>query len=182
MEIAGVLIAVGLAAAGAFTWNTRGGAGKEVERLLAGGAGSRYRPIARAAETIQRGWAGFAARWSEIAGHPYALGAACTAGLAMHAMEVATIVCAGRAVGAEIGAMPVAASYVAANLAAIVSFLPGGAGFFEAAMIATLCTAGHITLAHAVAVVAIYRLLSIWLPAPALAGLLRQPILPNGTR
>ena len=119
-------------------------------------------------------WTGFMEQWRQVAAGPGPIGAACAMGLAMHCFEAMTIMCAARAFGSPIGFTAAAAAYVTANLAAIVSFLPGGAGFFEGAMIATLCYGAKTSIAAAVATAALYRLLSIWLPAPSLAGLVSR--------
>ena len=130
--------------------------------------------ISKSIIRIQGAWTGFIEQWQKISARPGPIGIACIAGLFMHSFEAATLMCAARAFGSPIDFTTTAAAYVAANLAAIVSFLPGGAGFFEGAMIATMCYGAKMPVAAAVATAALYRLLSIWLPAPSLLGLISQ--------
>jgi hypothetical protein len=116
----------------------------------------------------------FSERWKQITEHPRSLIYACGAGLAMHGFECFTLVCAGRGFGARVPFAPAAGAYVAANLAAIVSFLPGGVGFFEASMVTVLKLGAGLSMPVCLAIAALYRILSIWAPAPAIAGLLRE--------
>lgn len=109
---------------------------------------------------------GFAERWRAVSARPGPVCAATAWGLVMHGAEVATLAAACRAFGANAPAGALAAGYVAANLAAIVSMLPGGAGLFEGALVGALHARGGVALAPALAATLLYRLLSVWLPVP----------------
>ena len=123
---------------------------------------------------------GFYDRWQTISAHPTALGSACAWSLLMHGFEIATVFCAVRAFlpSAAAGALAVAAGtgYVAGNLAAIVSFLPAGIGFFEGAMGASLHFIGGIPVGPAALATVLYRLLSVWLPLPFVLGTARHAV------
>jgi hypothetical protein len=67
------------------------------------------------------------------------------------------------AVGAHPNAAAVLAAFAAANIAGMVPFTPGGFGFVEAGITATLVTTG-VSSEHAVFAAALYRLASTWLP------------------
>lgn len=132
-----------------------------------------------AQETSQRAGAAassFHARWTEMTQAPGPLAAACGAALLMHAAEVGTLLCAARAFRAPLAPAAAAAGYVGGNLAAIVSLLPGGLGFFEGAMTVTFHRLGGMPPADALGVTLLYRLLSVWLPLPVLLGVVREAI------
>ncbi len=57
-------------------------------------------------------------------------------------------------------------AYTAAELLALVPFTPGGLGFVEAGLVATLALAG-VPPRDAVVATFAYRLVSFWLPIPA---------------
>lgn len=118
----------------------------------------------------------FFARWREVASPPRLVAAACGWGLGMHGAETLTLVCAARALGTDLPFGVAAAGYVTANLAAIVSFLPGGVGFYEGAMVTTWRAAGSVPAAAALAVTLLYRLLSVWLPLPFALGTVRRAL------
>lgn len=118
----------------------------------------------------------FFARWQEITARRRTLAAACGWGLAMHGAEALTLVCCARAFGVRLPFGLAAAGYVTGNLAAIVSFLPGGVGFYEGAMVTTWHTAGRVPLGAALAVTLLYRLLSVWLPLPFALRAVRQAL------
>ncbi len=175
VEIAGSIVAVGLLGAGGLTLGLRAGKGAWIESRLEALARRPGHPLlARAAAGLHTGWEQFALRWGEVARHPGAILGATACGVAMHALESATLICAASAFGAPLDFLTAATAYVAANLAAIVSFLPGGVGFFEAALIGTLHYGAGMPLGIGMAVAALYRLLSLWIPAPSVAGILRQ--------
>jgi uncharacterized protein (TIRG00374 family) len=67
------------------------------------------------------------------------------------------------AVGAHPNPVAVLAAFAAANVAGMVPFTPGGLGFVEAGITATLAASG-INSEHAVLAVALYRVASTWLP------------------
>jgi len=90
----------------------------------------------------------------------------------MHAAEVTTVLCGARAAGITLFAPAAAVSYVAGNLASIISVLPGAIGFYEAGMIGTLHVAGRLTLGDAAVCALTYRLLSFWAPMPAVVNVL----------
>ena len=116
------------------------------------------------------------ARWRALAQRPRALLGACLWAGAMHLGEAATLVCAARAFGARVPFGVAAAGYVAGNLAAIVSFLPGGLGLYEGAMVGALHALGGAPLAPALAATLLYRLLSVWLPAPIALSATRRAL------
>ena len=125
----------------------------------------------------------FFLRWQAVTAQPGALTAACGVALVMHLLEATTFVGAVWAFGgppntaaglrAVVGA---SAGYVAGNLAAIVSFLPAGLGFFEGAMGTTLHLVGGIAIPTAATATLVYRFFSVWLPLPAVLGTARQAI------
>ncbi len=80
------------------------------------------------------------------------------------------------AVGAEPDPSLVLLAYVAATVLAMIPITPGGLGFVEAGLTATLALAG-VPAAQAVVATLAYRLASYWLPLPAglvAAGLFRR--------
>jgi uncharacterized protein (TIRG00374 family) len=175
VEIAGSIVAAGLIAVAALTASLRAGKGAWIESRLEVLTQRTERPLLRrAAGKLHGDWAQFARRWGEVSRHPWSILAATGSGLAMHALESATLVCAAYAFGAPLDFLTAATAYVAANLAAIVSFLPGGVGFFEAALIGTLHYGAGMPLGIGMAVAALYRLMSLWIPAPSVTGILRQ--------
>ncbi|MEY2589871.1 MAG: putative heme transporter [Acidimicrobiaceae bacterium] len=70
------------------------------------------------------------------------------------------------AVGAHPNPVAVLAAFAAANVAGMVPFTPGGLGFVEASITATLSATG-ISPEHALLAAAIYRVASTWLPVAA---------------
>jgi uncharacterized protein (TIRG00374 family) len=126
---------------------------------------------------------GFYERWRTISTHPTALLQACAWSFAMHVFEIATVLAALLAFGsyaARSGALLAVASgagYVAGNLAAIVSFLPAGIGFFEGAMGASLHLLGRAPIGQAALATLLYRLLSVWLPLPFVLRTARHAVL-----
>jgi uncharacterized protein (TIRG00374 family) len=70
------------------------------------------------------------------------------------------------AVGAHPNPVAVLAAFAAANVAGMVPFTPGGLGFVEAGITASLVATG-INTEHAVIAAALYRVASTWLPAVA---------------
>ena len=68
-----------------------------------------------------------------------------------------------RAVGLHQGLQVALVSYVIATTFSIVGFLPGGIGFTELSLVATLSSYG-IPAGPAAAVVGLYRLFDLWLP------------------
>ena len=67
------------------------------------------------------------------------------------------------AVGAHPSPVAVLAAFGAANVAGMVPLTPGGLGFVEAGITATLVATG-VNTEHAVVAVALYRIASTWLP------------------
>ncbi|MDQ2686949.1 MAG: flippase-like domain-containing protein [Armatimonadota bacterium] len=120
-------------------------------------------------------------RWRLLTARPGSLTWACVWGLGMHLAETLTLVCAARAFGVGLPPGLAAAGYVTGNLAAIVSFLPGGVGFYEGAMVTTWHSIGGVPVAAGLAVTLLYRLLSVWLPLPFVLGTVRQA-LASGSR
>lgn len=111
---------------------------------------------------------------AELRQQPGALLRACLWSFAMHAIDAATLVLTARAFGFSVPFPVAAAGYLAGNLGAIVSFLPGGVGLYEGGMIAALHAIGGVPPAPAVAATLLYRLLSLWLPLPAAVAALRR--------
>jgi uncharacterized protein (TIRG00374 family) len=70
------------------------------------------------------------------------------------------------AVGAHPHPLTVLAAFAAANVAGMVPFTPGGLGFVEAGLTATLVATG-IDTEHAILAAALYRVASTWLPVAA---------------
>ena len=122
----------------------------------------------------------FYLRWQALTQKPGPLAAACLWGLAMHTAEAGTVACAVGAFGVNTPPFAGAgAAYIAGNLAAMVSFLPAGLGFFEGAMGATLHLIGGASVAQAGLATLLYRLLSVVLPLPFLLRVARQALLPR---
>jgi uncharacterized protein (TIRG00374 family) len=94
--------------------------------------------------------------------------------IGMHAAEIATIVFGASAAGLTITVPVAAASYVAGNLASIISALPGAVGFYEAGMIGTMHGVGHIPYGDAAVCTLTYRLLSFWAPMPIVLHVLTK--------
>lgn len=140
---------------------------------IAGGIGHllatlRCRP-SRADEWADKGKtlvASFRARISDLVTYPKRLLLVCGWALLMHVCEVATLVLAVRAFGGTVAFSVAAAGYVAGNLGAIISFLPGGAGLYEGGMITALHAVGGLPVALSLAATLVYRLLTLWLPMP----------------
>ena len=123
----------------------------------------------RADEWIDKGKALvtlFRARVSDLLTDPKRLLLVCGWALLMHLCEVATLVLAVRAFGGDVPFSVAAAGYVAGNLGAIISFLPGGAGLYEGGMITALHAVGGLPIALSLAATLVYRLLTLWLPMP----------------
>jgi uncharacterized protein (TIRG00374 family) len=81
------------------------------------------------------------------------------------AFDYAALLCALRAVGAQPRPSLVLLAYVAASFLSLVPFTPGGLGFVEAGLVATLTLAG-VSAAHALVATLLYRLVAFWLPIP----------------
>jgi uncharacterized protein (TIRG00374 family) len=77
--------------------------------------------------------------------------------------EYLTLLCALAAVGANADASLVLVSFAAAEVAGMIPFTPGGFGFVEAGLSATLVLGG-VSSADALLATAAYRLVSFWLP------------------
>jgi uncharacterized protein (TIRG00374 family) len=67
------------------------------------------------------------------------------------------------AVGAHPNPVAVLAAFAAANVAGMVPFTPGGLGFVEAGITASLAATG-VSTPHAILAAALYRVASTWLP------------------
>ena len=175
LEVAGTIVVLGLSAVALASRSLQSKHRVALRRVYARlELRSEHPRFKRALKLAASGMRAFSERWKTITGNPRSLVYACGAGLAMHGFECFTLVCAGRAFGARIPFAPAAGAYVAANLAAIVSFLPGGVGFFEASMVTVLKLGAGLSMPVSLAIAALYRILSIWAPAPAIAGLLRE--------
>ncbi|MEO7718937.1 MAG: lysylphosphatidylglycerol synthase transmembrane domain-containing protein [Capsulimonas sp.] len=122
---------------------------------------------------------GFHTRWTAMTARPGPLAASCAVALLMHVAEVGTLLCAARAFHFTLAPAAATAGYVGGNLAAIVSLLPGGLGFFEGAMTVTFHRLGGMRPADALGVTLLYRLLSVWLPIPVLLGVVREALRTN---
>ncbi len=86
------------------------------------------------------------------------------------AFDYATLLTALAAVGAHPSPPLVLLAFCAASLLTLVPVTPGGLGFVEAGLTATLALAG-VSPGRAVLATLAYRLVSYWLPLPAgLAG------------
>ncbi|HEU4974895.1 MAG TPA: flippase-like domain-containing protein [Baekduia sp.] len=92
--------------------------------------------------------------------------AALTAGVGRWAFDYATLLAALAAVGSTPRPTLVLLAYCTAQLLAQVPFTPGGLGFVEAGLTATLVLAG-VAADDAVLATFAYRLMSYWLPLPA---------------
>lgn len=142
------------------------------------------RPDAEAlADSASAGVDSFYERWREVSSRPGGLISACGWAFVMHVFETATLTVIALAFRSGGGghaqmhlAAGAAAGYVAGNLAAIVSFLPAGLGFFEGAMGVTLHLLGGVSVIDAAAATIVYRILSVWLPLPAVLGTARQAV------
>ena len=110
--------------------------------------------------------ASFRARIADLVTDPKRLLLVCGWALLMHVCEVATLALAVRAFGGDVAFSVAAAGYVAGNLGAIISFLPGGAGLYEGGMITALHAVGGLPIALSLAATLVYRLLTLWLPMP----------------
>jgi uncharacterized protein (TIRG00374 family) len=91
--------------------------------------------------------------------------AALTAGLGRWAFDYASLLAALAAVGSSPRPALVLLAFCAAQLLAQVPLTPGGLGFVEAGLTATLTVAG-VSPSDAVIVTFAYRLLTFWLPLP----------------
>ena len=74
-----------------------------------------------------------------------------------------------RAVGADPHQSLVLLAYTAAELLALLPFTPGGLGFVEAGLVATLTLAG-VPSADPLAATLLYRIVAYWLPLPIAGG------------
>ncbi len=142
---------------------------------LAGGVGRllRWDPsmaAARAEAAVER----FFDRWAQLNSRRRVLIYAALWGGLMHLCESATLVCASAAFGGGVSVNTAIAAYIAGNLAALITMIPGGVGVYDVAMAATLHTLGHVQPGTAVADTLAYRALSIWVPLPVVAGILRE--------
>ncbi|MCZ7527176.1 MAG: flippase-like domain-containing protein [Acidimicrobiia bacterium] len=81
-------------------------------------------------------------------------------------LDYLALVAALMAVGARPNPSLVLLAYVAAAVLSMIPFTPGGLGFVEAGLSATLTLAG-VGAGHAVLATLAYRLVSYWLPLPA---------------
>ena len=81
-------------------------------------------------------------------------------------LDLFTLMAALAAVGGRTSLVPVLIAYCAAQLLAQIPITPGGLGFVEAGLTATLALAG-VAAADAVLATLAYRLFSYWLPLPA---------------
>jgi len=81
-------------------------------------------------------------------------------------LDFLALLAALRAVGAEPRPSLVLLAYVAATVLGMIPITPGGLGFVEAGLVATLRLAG-VAGADAVLAALAYRLVSYWLPLPA---------------
>jgi uncharacterized protein (TIRG00374 family) len=75
------------------------------------------------------------------------------------------LLCALRAVGAQPRPSLVLLAYVVSVCFSLIPFTPGGLGFVEAGLVATLALAG-IRPSHALVATLLYRLVAFWLPIP----------------
>jgi uncharacterized protein (TIRG00374 family) len=122
----------------------------------------------------------FYTQWDEVTDHPGTLPAAVALALAMHLFEVGALWCCCRAFGGAVLPVYAAAGYVAGNLGAILSFLPGGAVLFEGGMIAALHGLAGMSLPTALAGTLLYRMMSVYLPLPFVLPALRQALQARG--
>jgi uncharacterized protein (TIRG00374 family) len=76
------------------------------------------------------------------------------------------LLCALRAVGAQPRPSLVVLAYLSAALLSLLPFTPGGLGFVEAGLVATLTLSG-VSAGHALVATLVYRLVAFWLPIPA---------------
>jgi len=81
------------------------------------------------------------------------------------AFDYIALLCALQAVGAQPRPSLVLLAYVAASFLSLIPFTPGGLGFVEAGLVATLTLAG-VSPAHALVATLLYRLVAFWLPIP----------------
>jgi len=147
-------------------------------------AGTLARALARLRRRGSEPWeatararvAAFYTQWDEMTAHPGVMRAAIAAALGMHLFEVGTLWCCCRTFGGTVPPVAAAAGYVAGNLGAILSFLPGGAVLFEGGMIAALHGLAGMALPAALAATLLYRLLSLYLPLPLVLPVLRQAL------
>jgi uncharacterized protein (TIRG00374 family) len=82
------------------------------------------------------------------------------------AFDYIALLCALRAVGAQPRPSLVLLAYTAAALLSLIPFTPGGLGFVEAGLVATLTLAG-VSPGKALLATLVYRLVAFWLPIPA---------------
>lgn len=99
------------------------------------------------------------------------------------AFDYIALLCALRAVGAQPRPSLVLLAYTAAALLSLIPFTPGGLGFVEAGLVATLTLAG-VTPGKALLATLVYRLVAFWLPIPvgATAYALFRRRYPGATR
>jgi len=99
------------------------------------------------------------ARWPEAVG----------AAVGRWFFEYLVLLVALYAIDAEPDPWSVLLAFVAASLLSMIPITPGGLGFVEAGLTATLAAAG-IGAEEAVAATLLFRLVSFWLPLPVGAG------------
>lgn len=131
----------------------------------------------------QTGVGHFYQQWQGIMAQHQTLIVASLWAALMHTAEAATVFCAvcafgvgGAAESPALLAQASGAGYATGNLAALVSFLPTGIGFFEGAMGTTLHYLGNVSVGQATLATLLYRLLSVWLPLPFVVGIARQAL------
>ncbi len=94
------------------------------------------------------------------------LGAAVLSAVGRSLFDYLTLLVALRAVGASPDPTLVLLAYAAAQILSMIPITPGGLGFVEAGLTATLALAG-VSGGEAVLATLIYRLASYWLPMPS---------------
>jgi uncharacterized membrane protein YbhN (UPF0104 family) len=113
----------------------------------------------------------------DLARDPRALGRAGAWAGANWLLDLAALTLVAETIGSGTPLMAIPLAYIVAQLAAAIPLTPGGVGFVEAAMTATLVAAGA-PAAAATATVLGWRLVSHWIPI--LVGLALLPTLPAG--
>ena len=155
---------------------------RQAERLIQIGVGlvriveTWVRPTTDAAEKIGEMLTALHNQSQSLLRDPRTLLTIVGTGVVMHGLEACTIVCAARAFDGHLSFGAAAGGYVAGNLAALVSFLPGGVGLYDGAMISILHTEGQLTLPAAGVATVVYRLLSLAIPFPIAITAIRQAL------
>ena len=166
IAVLAALLAVGAAAFTGDAWLTR--AGRAIQRLL-NATVRRRDPVADLPQRLLADRNSLrttlGTRWK----------AALSAATGNTAFDYFALLCALRAVGANPRPSLVLLAYTAAELLALLPFTPGGLGFVEAGLAATLTLAG-VPAGDALTATLLYRIIAFWLPLPAggLAYLLFQ--------